>query len=96
MKTLSILDTSYIEGLIKDRAPAVCAASASAIIARARDKKGMSVEDTALVVGAVGGGGFDAELFESASAVKREIYGERLVFFAPLYLSDRCVNDCEY
>ena len=28
--------------------------------------------------------------------IKQEIYGERLVFFAPLYVYDYCVNDCEY
>jgi len=36
------------------------------------------------------------EIFNVASKIKNEIYGERLVFFAPLYLSSFCVNDCEY
>lgn len=36
------------------------------------------------------------ELFRIACWVKNEIYGERLVFFAPLYISDFCVNDCAY
>ncbi|MFH1540410.1 MAG: [FeFe] hydrogenase H-cluster radical SAM maturase HydG [Elusimicrobiota bacterium] len=36
------------------------------------------------------------ELFSIASNIKEEIYGERLVFFAPLYVSNYCMNDCEY
>ncbi|MDI6825841.1 MAG: [FeFe] hydrogenase H-cluster radical SAM maturase HydG [Candidatus Aenigmarchaeota archaeon] len=36
------------------------------------------------------------KMFKVASKIKREIYGERLVFFAPLYVSSFCVNDCEY
>jgi 2-iminoacetate synthase len=36
------------------------------------------------------------EMFRLAARVKNEIYGERLVFFAPLYLSNYCVNDCAY
>lgn len=35
-------------------------------------------------------------IFKSAGRVKRAIYGERLVLFAPLYTSSFCVNDCTY
>jgi 2-iminoacetate synthase len=37
-----------------------------------------------------------AELFATAAQVKREIYGNRLVIFAPLYISNLCANDCAY
>jgi 2-iminoacetate synthase len=36
------------------------------------------------------------EIFEAALAVKERIYGKRIVLFAPLYTSSRCVNDCLY
>lgn len=35
-------------------------------------------------------------MYELAHQLKREIYGERLVFFAPLYLSNQCANNCSY
>jgi 2-iminoacetate synthase len=35
-------------------------------------------------------------LFEAAHEVKQKIYGKRLVFFAPLYISNYCVNNCYY
>jgi 2-iminoacetate synthase len=36
------------------------------------------------------------ELFHTAKNVKEKIYGNRLVLFAPLYLSNLCVNNCLY
>jgi len=36
------------------------------------------------------------ELFETANHVKENIYGKRLVIFAPLYISNLCANECSY
>ncbi len=36
------------------------------------------------------------ELFDTARKVKEEIYGKRLVLFAPLYVSNLCKNECLY
>lgn len=36
------------------------------------------------------------EIFQAARRVKLKIYGKRLVLFAPLYLSNYCVNNCRY
>jgi 2-iminoacetate synthase len=36
------------------------------------------------------------EIYEAAREVKLRIYGKRLVLFAPLYLSNYCVNNCQY
>ena len=36
------------------------------------------------------------EIFKTAIAIKRAIYGNRLVLFAPLYVSDYCINRCVY
>jgi len=35
-------------------------------------------------------------LFETAAAVKDRIYGNRVVLFAPLYVSNECVGNCLY
>lgn len=37
-----------------------------------------------------------AEMFALARRLKREVYGDRIVFFAPLYVSDECANNCTY
>ncbi len=36
------------------------------------------------------------DVFTLARRVKEHIYGRRIVLFAPLYLSDHCVNRCTY
>lgn len=36
------------------------------------------------------------ELYAAARFVKNEIYGSRLVLFAPLYISNLCANECSY
>lgn len=35
-------------------------------------------------------------MFSIAEMIKEHIYGERVVLFAPLYVSDYCVNRCDY
>lgn len=36
------------------------------------------------------------ELYNTALKIKEKIYGNRIVLFAPLYLSNYCVNSCTY
>lgn len=36
------------------------------------------------------------ELYDTALEVKRRIYGNRIVLFAPLYLANYCTNSCTY
>ena len=36
------------------------------------------------------------EMFKSAKEIKEKIYGTRIVIFAPLYVSNYCVNNCKY
>ncbi len=36
------------------------------------------------------------EMCALANKLKREVYGDRIVFFAPLYISNKCANNCKY
>ncbi len=36
------------------------------------------------------------EIYKIAGEMKKEIYGDRIVVFAPLYISNYCVNNCVY
>lgn len=36
------------------------------------------------------------EIYQLARDIKNEFYGNRIVMFAPLYLSNYCINGCEY
>jgi 2-iminoacetate synthase len=36
------------------------------------------------------------EVFQAAEEIKKQVYDNRIVTFAPLYLSSKCVNGCRY
>ena len=38
----------------------------------------------------------NARIYKLAEAIKKEFYGNRIVMFAPLYLSNYCINGCKY
>ena len=65
------------------------------LLAKAREMHGLSMEEVACLT-LVEDPELLAELFSTAKSIKEEIYGSRLVFFAPLYISNRCANECTY
>ncbi|MFA4996103.1 MAG: [FeFe] hydrogenase H-cluster radical SAM maturase HydG [Patescibacteria group bacterium] len=65
------------------------------ILKKARNKKGLNLEEVGFLLN-VDGKQLIEEIFKTAEKIKNDIYGERLVLFAPLYVSSFCVNDCEY
>ena len=36
------------------------------------------------------------QIFDAARQLKRDVYGNRIVLFAPLYIGNDCTNDCQY
>jgi 2-iminoacetate synthase len=66
-----------------------------AIFEKAKEMQGLSFDETATLI-ALKDPELMEELFATARAIKEEIYGSRLVLFAPLYISNRCTNDCTY
>jgi 2-iminoacetate synthase len=65
------------------------------VLAKARELHGLSPADVAVLM-EVSDPGLLGELFSAARKVKEEIYGQRLVVFAPLYISNLCANECLY
>lgn len=65
------------------------------LLAKARACQGLSPEETAWLVNLQDPDAWQ-EVFRAAHEVKLRIYGNRIVLFAPLYLSNPCVNDCLY
>lgn len=65
------------------------------ILKKASRKRGLTLEETGYLLNTEDPG-LVQKMFEAAGRIKKEIYGERLVLFAPLYVSNFCVNDCEY
>ncbi len=65
------------------------------ILSKARQRKGLSHRE-ALVMLDCEFEEKNQELFEITRQIKEELYGKRIVLFAPLYLSNYCVNGCVY
>lgn len=65
------------------------------VLARARELKGLDAAEVATLCG-IASPELADELFATARQVKEEIYGRRMVLFAPLYISNVCGNDCTY
>lgn len=65
------------------------------LITRAKDCKGLSHREAAVLLEC------DLEeendkIFALAKEIKQSFYGNRIVMFAPLYLSNYCINGCTY
>ncbi len=65
------------------------------ILEKARDMKGVSHKE-ALVLLDCELEDLNDEIYKLAREIKQEFYGNRIVMFAPLYLSNYCINGCEY
>lgn len=65
------------------------------ILARAKECVGLSHREAAVLL-EMTDQEMEAELFSLAKQVKEKIYGRRIVLFAPLYVSNYCVNGCTY
>lgn len=65
------------------------------ILDKVERKKGLDLEEVGFLVN-VKDPVFVEKIFKVAGLIKKEIYGERLVLFAPLYVSNFCVNNCRY
>lgn len=90
----SFIDENRLKGLLQgDAQPS--ASETSAILQKGRTLAGLSTEEVAALIKVTDKGLLD-EMFDTALFVKQAIYGDRLVFFAPLYVSNYCVNDCGY
>lgn len=65
------------------------------IIAKARQHKGLSHREASVLL-ATDDPDINAQIFELAREIKKAYYGNRIVLFAPLYLSNYCINGCVY
>ncbi|PWW99517.1 [FeFe] hydrogenase H-cluster radical SAM maturase HydG [Clostridium perfringens] len=65
------------------------------IIEKSKSAEGLTPEETAVLLN-LEDKEFIEEMFKAARQVKEKLYGKRLVVFAPLYVSNYCVNNCTY
>ncbi len=88
------IDDAYIENLIGKK-EVFDKVRVDELISKAKELKGLSLEETAYLLNVEDKDAWNA-LFKAARYVKDTVYGNRIVLFAPLYLSNYCVNNCHY
>jgi 2-iminoacetate synthase len=86
------IDDAHLSALIGRRADP---GQVRAIIAKSLEKQPLDIVETAVLLNA-DQPELVEEIFEAARRLKRDVYGSRIVLFAPLYIGNYCVNDCTY
>jgi len=89
---VDFIDEPRLQRLLERQAEA---AEVRDVIAKSLAKEALSVEEAAVLLTAQGQDLVE-EVFEAARRLKRDVYGNRIVLFAPLYIGNECINDCQY
>ncbi len=65
------------------------------LIEKAALRKGLSHREASVLL-ACSDEAMNKKIFQLAEQIKKDFYGNRIVMFAPLYLSNYCINGCTY
>ena len=65
------------------------------LIEKAKERKGLSHREASVLLACENKERLE-EIYALARQIKEDFYGNRIVMFAPLYLSNYCVNGCVY
>ena len=65
------------------------------ILKKAEERKGLSHRDASVLL-ACEDEEINQKIYKLAEQIKKDFYGNRIVLFAPLYLSNYCINGCVY
>jgi 2-iminoacetate synthase len=91
---MEFINENYINRLINDESLKNIEYQ-SDVLVKARKAKGLSLKESAALL-SISNPNLISELHQAAKEVKEKIYGNRLVLFAPLYITNLCVNNCLY
>jgi 2-iminoacetate synthase len=86
------IDEEQLHGLLNRR---TSPGEVRDIIAKSLSKQPLAVEETAALL-AADEPELVEQIFDAARQLKRDVYGNRIVLFAPLYIGNECTNDCRY
>jgi len=90
----NFINQKYIEDLLEN-ARFADDAFINQSLDKANEGKTLSHKETAALLKTENPGHIK-RIFETAGKIKKRIYGNRIVMFAPLYVSNFCVNRCAY
>lgn len=91
---MNFIDKDYIEKVLAE-AENTTSEQISGILDKADNFEGLTHREVAMLLKCNDKQMLD-RLFKIAKKIKQHIYGNRIVMFAPLYVSDYCINKCAY
>jgi len=94
-QSASFIDEAAIFTALEEGKRRASRAEAEAIIKKAVLADGLTLEEVAVLLN-VADPELVEQIYKAAKQIKLSIYGNRLVLFAPLYVSDYCINSCVY
>jgi 2-iminoacetate synthase len=87
------IDRDKLYSLIEGDTPSE--SQTNSILNKALKLKGLNLEEVASLL-RISDESVIHKIMETAHTVKEEIYGKRLVLFAPIYTGNVCINNCTY
>ena len=87
------IDRDKLYSLIEGKIPEL--SEVNTILNKALKLKGLNLEEVATLL-RVQDSSVIQLIMDTARVVKEEIYGKRLVLFAPIYTGNACINNCTY
>ena len=93
MKHTNFIDREKLYGMLENNTPSE--SELNDILNKARRLKGLNLEEVAKLL-CVEDEASIGKILDTAHYCKEEIYGKRLVLFAPIYTGNACVNNCVY
>lgn len=94
MKYKAFINENYIFGLLEPK-HTTDSKYVDEILQKALELQGLDLNEAAVLLNVVNLDDIE-KIFYTAGKIKDEIYGNRLVLFAPLYISNYCSNNCLY
>ncbi len=89
------IDDERIDGIIADRRGEPSVSEVRDILAKSSSIKTLDLEEVGALMRVCSPETW-REMIDAALAIKSKVYNNRIVVFAPLYLSSKCVNSCVY
>lgn len=90
---VDFIPAQHIDELLQR--PAASPSEVREVLAKSTSLKRLDLDEMAALLSVTEPALLD-EIFQAARDLKKRVYGNRIVLFAPLYIGNKCTNSCKY
>ena len=87
------IEDEKLEGILQDVEPT--GKKIDRIVTKSLNKNRLTLRETAVLLQAEKDEWIE-KIFAGARQLKEKIYDDRVVLFSPLYIANKCINNCKY